>query len=58
MVVVRRGNTIATLIAADASEFNDNYQAGAYIAAGLVLFILTFVVNSLARAVATGKKAA
>jgi phosphate transport system permease protein len=52
------GNTIATLIAGSASEFNNNYQAGAYIAAGLVLFILTFVVNSLARAIASGKKAA
>ena len=31
------------------SEFNDQYKAGAYIAAGLVLFLLTFVVNALAR---------
>jgi phosphate transport system permease protein len=50
------GNTIASLIAGSASEFNNLYQAGAYIAAGLVLFILTFVVNSLARAAAAGKK--
>jgi phosphate transport system permease protein len=51
------GNTFASKIAAAASEFNNEYQAGAYIAAGLVLFILTFVVNSLARAVVTRKPA-
>lgn len=49
------GYTFASKIAATASEFNDQYKAGAYIAAGLVLFILTFVVNSLARAVVAGK---
>ncbi|MGV0838053.1 phosphate ABC transporter permease subunit PstC [Mycolicibacterium thermoresistibile] len=49
------GFTFASLIASAASEFNDQYKAGAYIAAGLVLFILTFVVNSLARAAVTGK---
>lgn len=49
------GYTFASKIAAAASEFNDQYKAGAYIAAGLVLFILTFVVNSLARAAVAGK---
>jgi phosphate transport system permease protein len=49
------GNTFASKIAAAASEFNDEYKAGAYIAAGLVLFVLTFVVNSLARAAVGGK---
>ena len=44
------GYTFASKIAAAAAEFNDQYQAGAYIAAGLVLFVLTFVVNSAARA--------
>ena len=44
------GYTFASKIAATASEFNDQYKAGAYIAAGLVLFVLTFVVNSAARA--------
>ncbi len=44
------GNTFASKIAAAAAEFNDQYKAGAYIAAGLVLFVLTFVVNSAARA--------
>ena len=51
------GYTFASLIAATASEFNDHYKAGAYIAAGLVLFILTFVVNSLARAAVAGRGA-
>lgn len=47
------GSTFATKIAATASEFNDQYKAGAYIAAGLVLFVLTLVVNALARAAIT-----
>jgi phosphate transport system permease protein len=47
------GYTFATKIAATASEFNNQYKAGAYIAAGLVLFLLTFVVNALARAAVT-----
>jgi phosphate transport system permease protein len=49
------GFTFASLIASAASEFNDQFKAGAYIAAGLVLFILTFVVNTLARAAVAGK---
>ncbi len=49
------GYTFASKIAATASEFNDQYKAGAYIAAGLVLFILTFIVNSLARAAVAGR---
>ncbi|MUL76410.1 phosphate ABC transporter permease subunit PstC [Mycolicibacterium sp. CBMA 226] len=51
------GYTFASKIAATASEFNDQFKAGAYIAAGLVLFILTFVVNSAARAVVAGRTA-
>jgi phosphate transport system permease protein len=51
------GYTFASKIAAAASEFNDEYKAGAYIAAGLVLFVLTFVVNSLARAAVAGRGA-
>jgi phosphate transport system permease protein len=50
------GYTFASKIASAASEFNDEYKAGAYIAAGLVLFVLTFVVNSLARAAVTEKR--
>src|SRR5579875_949918 len=49
------GYTFASKIAATASEFNDQYKAGAYIAAGLVLFLLTFLVNALARAAVAGK---
>ena len=51
------GYTFASKIAAAAAEFNDQYKAGAYIAAGLMLFLLTFVVNSAARA-AVSRKAA
>lgn len=43
------GTTFATAIANAAPEFNDDLKAGAYIAAGLVLFILTFIVNAAAR---------
>src|ERR1700747_1014535 len=50
------GSTFATKIAATASEFNDQYKAGAYIAAGLGLFLLTFVVDALARGAVTGAR--
>ncbi|MDO4609845.1 phosphate ABC transporter permease subunit PstC [Corynebacterium sp.] len=46
------GTTFATAIANAAPEFNNDLKAGAYMAAGLVLFLLTFVVNSAARAIA------
>jgi phosphate transport system permease protein len=49
------GYTLATKIAATAYEFNNQYKAGAYIAAGLVLFVLTFLVNAMARATVAGK---
>jgi phosphate transport system permease protein len=52
------GSTFATKIAGAAPEFNNQYQAGAYLAAGLVLFLLTFVVNALARAAVAGTRAA
>ncbi len=48
------GSTFATKIAATASEFADQYKAGAYIAAGLVLFLLTFLVDALARGAVAG----
>ncbi|ORW24662.1 phosphate ABC transporter permease [Mycobacterium palustre] len=44
------GSTFATKIAAAAAEFDDPYQAGAYVAAGLVLFVLTFMADAVARA--------
>lgn len=46
------GTTFATAIANAAPEFNDNLKAGAYMSAGLVLFLLTFVVNTAARMIA------
>ena len=50
------GETFASKIANGASEFNNPTSTGAYIAAGLVLFVLTFVVNAAARAVVNRKK--
>jgi phosphate transport system permease protein len=49
------GFTFASKIASAASEFSQPLSTGAYIAAGFVLFVLTFVVNAVARAVAGGK---
>jgi phosphate transport system permease protein len=46
------GETFASKIANNASEFDTPSKTGAYIAAGLVLFVVTFVVNALARVVA------
>ncbi|EQD86644.1 phosphate ABC transporter membrane protein 1 (PhoT family) [Saccharopolyspora erythraea NRRL 2338] len=43
------GATFASKIALGSGEFNNNMQVGAYISAGLVLFIITFAVNALAR---------
>lgn len=44
------GATFASLIASNAPEaISDITQMGAYIAAGLVLFVLTFIVNAIAR---------
>lgn len=45
------GQTFATLIGANMKEANGPTQTGAFIAAGLVLFVLTFAVNAAARAV-------
>jgi phosphate transport system permease protein len=50
------GSTFATKIAGAASEFDDRYEAGAYIAAGLVLFVLTFLVDALARGAVAGAR--
>jgi phosphate transport system permease protein len=46
------GETFASKIANNASEFDTPSKTGAFIASGLVLFIVTFVVNALARVVA------
>ena len=46
------GETFASKIANAASEFDTPAKTGAYIAAGLVLFVITFVVNAIARTIA------
>jgi phosphate transport system permease protein len=51
------GQTFASLIANNAPEFDSPTKAGAFIAAGLVLFVLTFVVNAFARVVIERRKA-
>lgn len=50
------GETFASKIANGSSEFNNPASTGAYIAAGLVLFVLTFIVNSAARAIVNRRK--
>jgi phosphate transport system permease protein len=49
------GYTFASKIASAAAEFSAPLPTGAYIAAGFVLFALTFVVNAAARAIAGGR---
>lgn len=51
------GETFASKIANNAAEFDSAQKTGAFIAAGLVLFILTFVVNAIARVVIERRKA-
>jgi phosphate transport system permease protein len=51
------GETFASKIANNAAEFSNPSKTGAYIAAGLVLFVLTFIVNSIARVVIERRKA-
>ncbi len=50
------GETFASKIANNAAEFGDPKSTGAYIAAGLVLFVLTFIVNASARAIVNRRK--
>ena len=52
------GETFASKIASNAAEFSTPAQTGAYLAAGLVLFALTFVVNAIARWIAGRGRAA
>ena len=51
------GATFASKIALNAGEFDTPQKTGAYIAAGLVLFILTFIVNAIARVIIERRKA-
>lgn len=50
------GQTFASLIGLNMQEANGKTQTDAYIAAGLVLFVLTFAVNAAARAVVNRRK--
>ena len=54
--LMESGQTFATLIANNAAEFDSPAKTGAYISAGLTLFVLTFIVNAAARAVVTRKQ--
>jgi phosphate transport system permease protein len=49
------GETFASKIANNAQEFDSPAKTGAFIAAGLILFLLTFLVNAAARAVINRK---
>jgi len=51
------GETFASKIANNAAEFDSAQKTGAFVAAGLVLFILTFIVNAIARVVIERRKA-
>ncbi|WP_438353989.1 phosphate ABC transporter permease subunit PstC [Microbacterium sp. CJ88] len=51
------GYTFASKIASAAAEFSSPLPTGAYIAAGFVLFVLTFIVNAIARLVASRRSA-
>lgn len=51
------GETFASKIANNAGEMDTATKTGAYIAAGLVLFLLTFVVNAIARIIIERRKA-
>ncbi len=55
--VFNGGETFASRIANNAAEFDSPQKAGAFIAAGLVLFVLTFIVNAIARIVIERRKA-
>ena len=55
--VFNGGSTFASKIAGSAGEFDTPAKTGAYIGAGLVLFVLTFAVNAMARIVIERRKA-
>ena len=55
--VFNGGETFASRIANNAGEFDSPAKTGAFIAAGLVLFVLTFIVNAIARIVIERRKA-
>lgn len=49
------GYTFASKIASAANEFTQPLPTGAYISAGFVLFVLTFIVNAIGRLITGGK---
>lgn len=49
------GYTFASKIASAATEFTQPLPTGAYISAGFVLFVLTFIVNAIGRLITGGK---
>jgi phosphate transport system permease protein len=51
------GETFASKIANNAQEFDSPSKTGAFIAAGLVLFVVTFIVNAMARIIAERRPA-
>lgn len=53
--LMESGETFATKIANNAAEFDSPTKTGAYISAGLTLFVLTFIVNAAARSI-VGRK--
>lgn len=55
--LMESGETFATKIANNAAEFDSPAKTGAFISAGLALFVLTFLVNAAARAIVARKKA-
>ena len=51
------GETFASKIAYNAAEFDSPAKTGAFISAGLALFVLTFLVNAAARAIVGRRQA-
>ncbi len=56
--LMESGETFATKIANNAAEFDSPTKTGAFISAGLTLFVLTFIVNAAARAIVGRKQSA
>ncbi|MEO7746609.1 MAG: phosphate ABC transporter permease subunit PstC [Actinomycetota bacterium] len=56
MSLFNGGETFASKIANNSGEFSNPAKTGAFISAGLVLFVLTFAVNALARAIVARRR--
>jgi phosphate transport system permease protein len=55
--LMESGETFATKIANNAAEFDSPAKTGAFISAGLALFVLTFLVNAAARGIVGRRQA-